>query len=69
MKKLPRILQIIWMLVAAVSVFEAFSILTSKNPDKTSGYLFIGVALFAFMRYVMLRRKQFNQDKKDGKFD
>jgi len=57
------------MLVAAVSVFEAFSILTSKNPDKTSGYLFIGVALFAFMRYVMLRRKQFNQDKKDGKFD
>jgi preprotein translocase subunit YajC len=56
------------MLVSAVSVFEAFSILTSDNPEKTTGYLFMGVALFALTRYFMLRRKQYNQDKKDGKF-
>lgn len=55
------------MLVAAVAVFEAFNILTSDSPEKTTGYLFIGVALFAIMRYFMLRRRQFNQDKKDGK--
>jgi hypothetical protein len=68
MKNLPRILQIIWMLVAAVSIFEAFSILTSDNSEKTTGYLFIGVAVFAAMRYFMLRRRQYNNDKKDGKF-
>jgi hypothetical protein len=68
MKNLPRILQIIWMLVAAVSIFEAFSILTSDDQEKTTGYLFIGVAVFSAMRYFMLRRRQYNNDKKDGKF-
>jgi preprotein translocase subunit YajC len=56
------------MLVAAVSIFEAFSILTSDDQEKTTGYLFIGVAVFAAMRYFMLRRRQYNNDKKDGKF-
>lgn len=70
MKRLPRILQIIWMLIGAVSLFEAYSSFTSKETtDPTSGYLFCGVAVFAFARYFMLRRKQFIQNKKDGKFD
>jgi preprotein translocase subunit YajC len=56
------------MLVAAVSIFEAFSILTSDDQEKTTGYLFIGVAVFSAMRYFMLRRRQYNNDKKDGKF-
>jgi hypothetical protein len=68
MKKLPRILQIIWMLIGAVSIFEAYSVLSSDAEDKTAGYMFVGVALFAAMRYFMLRRRQFNQDKEDGKF-
>ena len=58
MKNLPRILQIIWMLVAAVCIFQAYDILSAQEvQDKTSGYLFIGVSLFATMRYVMLRRR------------
>jgi hypothetical protein len=69
MKNLPRILQIIWMLVAAVCIFQAYDILSAQEvQDKTSGYLFIGVSLFATMRYVMLRRRQFLDKKKDGKF-
>ncbi len=69
MKKLPRILQIIWMLVMVVCIFQAFDILSSTEvQDKTSGYLFIGVGLFAMMRYIMLRRRQFLDKKKDGKF-
>jgi len=67
--KLPRILQIIWMLVAAVSVFEAISILTSDVENKTSGYLFAAVALFATSRYIMLRRRQFKDQKEKGKFE
>lgn len=69
MKRLPRILQIVWMVVGAVSIFEAYSIFSSSEPDKTSGYLFAGVALFSFVRYFMLRRRQFIDDKKAGKFD
>jgi hypothetical protein len=67
MKNLPRILQIIWMLVAAVAVFEAFNILTSDSQEKATGYLFIGVAVFAAVRYFMLRRSQYNSDKKNRK--
>ena len=69
MKNLPRILQIIWMLVAVVCIFQAYDILSAQDVlDKTSGYLFIGLALFATMRYVMLRRRQFLDKKKDGQF-
>jgi len=68
MKNLPRILQIIWMVIGAVCIFEVYSVFSSSNPDKTSGYLFIGVGLFAFVRYMMLRRRQFLQNKKDGKY-
>ena len=57
------------MLVAAVSVFEAFSIFSSNAEDKTSGYLFVGVALFAFVRYMMLRRRQFIDKKNNGGFE
>lgn len=57
------------MLVAAVCIFQAYDILSAQEvQDKTSGYLFIGVSLFATMRYVMLRRRQFLDKKKDGKF-
>ena len=68
MKNLPRILQIIWLLIAAVSVFEAYVILNSDEPDKTSGYLFVLVAIFASFRYFMLKRKQFKLSKEAGKF-
>jgi hypothetical protein len=69
MKKLPRILQIIWMLIAVVSIFQVFSIFNSDVEDKTSGYLFGLVALFALMRYFVLRRRQFLLKKKHGDFD
>lgn len=52
-----------------VCIFQAYDILSSTEvKDKTSGYLFIGVGLFAMMRYIMLRRRQFLDKKKDGKF-
>lgn len=57
------------MLIAAVSVVQAYLVLTSSEQDKTSAYLFMGVTLFAVMRYFMLRRQQFNQKKKNGDFD
>ena len=66
--KLPRILQLIWMLIAAVSVVQAYLVLTSSEQDKTSAYLFMGVTLFAVMRYFMLRRQQFLLKKKNGDF-
>jgi len=69
MKNLPRVLEIIWLLIAAVSVFEAFVILSSKPAEKTSGYLFIIVAVFASFRYFMLKRKRFKAKKKSGDFD
>jgi hypothetical protein len=69
MKRLPRILQIIWMIVGAVCFFEAYNSYVSANTDMNTVYLFSGLSLFAFFRYFMLRRKQFMQKKKDGKFD
>lgn len=68
MKRLPRILQIIWMLIAVVSIFEAFSIFSSDIHDKTSGYLFVGLTLFAGIRYGMLRRKQYQEEKSREKY-
>ena len=67
--KLPRILQLIWMLIAVVSIVQAYLIIKAPDPDKTSAYLFMGVTLFAAMRYFMLHRQQFNQKKKNGDFD
>ncbi|MDC0561475.1 hypothetical protein OAP07_05315 [Bacteroidia bacterium] len=69
MKRLPRILQIIWMIVGAVCFFEAYSSFTSTNKDMNTVYLFSGLSLFASFRYFMLRRKGFMKRKKDGKFD
>ena len=69
MKRLPRILQIIWMIVGAVCFFEAYISFTSTNKDMNTVYLFSGLSLFAFFRYFMLRRKDFMLRKKDGKFD
>jgi len=58
------------MLIGAVSLFEAYSAFSSGDPEKTtSGYLFCLVAIFAFFRYFVLRRKQFKQKKEEGKFD
>ncbi len=69
MKRLPRILQIVWMIISAVCAFEAFNIFKSNQADKTNGYLFAGIGVFAFVRYVMLRRRQFMDKKKDDKFN
>lgn len=69
MKRLPRILQIIWIIVGAVCFFEAYSSFTSTNKDMNTVYLFSGLTLFAFFRYLMLRRKDYMKRKKDGKFD
>jgi|MDTG01.3.fsa_nt_gb lysozyme family protein len=69
MKGLPRILQIIWMIVGSVCFFEAYSSYISNNKDINTVYLFSGLTLFAFFRYFMLRRKDFMKRKKDGKFD
>ena len=69
MKRLPRILQIIWMIVGVVCFFEAYNSYTSNNTDINTVYLFSALTLFAFFRYFMLRRKQFIQKKKDGKFN
>lgn len=68
MKNLPRILQIIWLIIGAVSIFEAYMAFTAAGADKNTGFVFCIVAVFALFRYVMLRRKQFLQDKKEGKF-
>lgn len=57
------------MIVGAVCFFEAYKTYTSPNSDMNTVYLFSGLALFAFFRYFMLRRKHFMQKKKDGKFD
>ncbi|MDC0579533.1 hypothetical protein OAP11_02105 [Bacteroidia bacterium] len=69
MKNLSRVLQIIWMVVGAICFIEAYTSFTSPNPDMNTVYLFSGLMMFAFFRYFMLRRKQFIQKKKDGKFD
>ena len=69
MKRLPRILQIIWMIVGAVCFFEAYSSFTSDNKDMSTVYLFSALTLFSFFRYFMLRRKDFMDKKRVGKFD
>jgi hypothetical protein len=57
------------MIIGVVCIFEAYASFTSGNTDKTSGYLFVGVGLFAFVRYLMLRRRTFLDKKKRGDFD
>ena len=69
MKKLPRFLQFVWMIVGAICLFEAYMGMITPQSDKNAVYIFIGIAIFAFFRYFILRRKQFINHKKDGRFD
>ena len=55
---LSRIVQIVWLVIAAVSVVEAYTIFNSTANDKTKGWIFGGVAILAILRYVLLRRTQ-----------
>jgi hypothetical protein len=57
------------MIVGAVCFFEAYSSYTSDDKDMNTVYLFSALTLFAFFRYFMLRRKDFMEKKRDGKFD
>ncbi|MBT8327310.1 MAG: hypothetical protein KJP21_06275 [Bacteroidia bacterium] len=66
MNNLSRIVQIVWLVVAAVCSFEAYMVFSTGVEDKTSGWLFTIVGIFAIVRYVMLRRSQL---KKENKID
>ncbi len=59
-----RIVQIIWLIVAAVCAVESYVVFSSDNPDKNAGWLFAVVGVLAISRYIMLKRSQL---KKQGK--
>lgn len=61
---MTRIVQIVWLIIAAICAIEAYNIFTSTEADKTSGWLFSGVALFAIFRYVVLKRMQLRRENK-----
>ena len=62
--KLTRMVQIMWLIIAAVCAVESALIFNEPNADKNSGYLFAGVTLFAIVRFVMLRRQQLKKENK-----
>lgn len=64
MNKVARVVQIMWLAIAAVCVVEAGLIYSSDDPEKESWILFAGVALFAIFRYITLRRQQLKKQDK-----
>jgi peptidoglycan/LPS O-acetylase OafA/YrhL len=64
-KRLSRIVQIVWLAIFAICIFEIFNILTGQenNPNKDKLWIFILISGVAFARFFMLRRKQFNDKK------
>lgn len=65
-RKLSRIVQIVWLAIFAVCIFEIFNILNNKegSADKDKLWVYILVMAVAFVRYFMLRRKQYMEAKK-----
>lgn len=61
---MTKMVQIVWLIIAAVCVVEAYVIFSSTEADKTSGWLFSGVALVAIFRYIVLKRMQLRRDNK-----
>lgn len=61
---MTKMVQIVWLVIAAVCVVEAYVIFSSADADKTSGWLFSGVAVIAIFRYVVLKRMQLRKDNK-----
>ncbi|MFY0644859.1 MAG: hypothetical protein JXR19_10370 [Bacteroidia bacterium] len=62
--RLTRMVQIMWLIIAAVCAVESAIIFNEPNADKNSAYLFTVVALFAIVRFVMLRRQQLKKENK-----
>ncbi len=61
---MTKMVQIVWLIIAAVCVVEAYVIFASSEEDKTSGWLFSAVALVAIFRYVVLKRMQLRKENK-----
>ena len=65
MNKLTRIVQIIWLLVAAVCTVEAYNFFNTPDGSKKA-WVATGIGLFAIFRYIMLKRGELrNQGKID----
>ena len=62
--RLTRVVQIMWLFIAAVCAVEASIIYTSEPEEKNSALLFGGVALFAIFRFIVLRRQQLRKEEK-----
>ena len=62
--KLTRMVQILWLVIAAVCAVESALIFREQPEEKNSAYLFGAVALFGIFRFITLRRLQL---KKEGK--
>lgn len=62
---LSRIVQIVWMVVAAVCVYEAYFNFTNVEGNQVRGYFFVFIALLAITRYFMLRRLQYRKKKEE----
>lgn len=62
--KITRVVQIMWLVIAAVCAVEAGIIYTSEETQKDSGILFAAVAVFAIFRYIMLRRQQLKKENR-----
>ena len=61
---LTRIVQVVWLFIAAVCAVEAYTNLTSAATDKSRGYIFIVIGILALFRFIMLRRMQIMRKRK-----
>ena len=62
--KLTRVVQIMWLGIAAVCAVETTLILKSEPKEKDSALLFGAVAIFAIFRFIVLRRQQLKKENK-----
>ena len=62
--RLTRMVQILWLIIAAVCAVECALIFKEQPEEKNSAYLFGAVTLFAIFRFITLRRQQL---KREGK--
>jgi hypothetical protein len=62
--KLIRVVQIMWLFIAAVCAVEASILFLEDKSEQNTAFLFAGVGAFAIFRFVTLRRQQLKKEQK-----
>jgi hypothetical protein len=61
---MTRIVQIVWLIIAAVCIGEASYALKNKTKDQSTLIILFAVAALAITRFILLRRRHLKDQEK-----